>query len=252
MTKIKNNQEDNSSAVFQRLFNLKRYPPKRLLRWLVFTAFIFISWGWWKTPFFVIWWLPVLVISIVVLYGDWADWRRSIRLKQLESLKIESQIWRHFERLYPHVKIQQRRLIEQGFKDYLALHILRKQAYAMPSHAVDALWHILLEYPDTYRQLCQRSLGRVLQHQPYDTNTSSEVQQQQLYAAWQYSCRLHQLNPRHAHHLPRLFAIDQLLQWQGGQSFDRVHLQNGYAAYLNSQSSSSSSCGSSCGSCGGD
>jgi hypothetical protein len=30
---------------------------------------------------------------------------------------------------------------------------MQKQAYAMPSHAVDALWHVMLEYPDQYQKI---------------------------------------------------------------------------------------------------
>ena len=255
MSKIKINQEEYASTMFQMFLSLHRYAAKRWPRWLFFTAFIFISWGWWKTPFFVIWWLPVVVVTVVVFYGDWADRKRNQQLQQLNELKIDRVVWQQFEQCYPQVSFKHRRLIEQGFKDYWALHILRKQAYAMPSHAVDALWHIFLEYPELYRQFCLQSLGRVVQHQPYTAHSSPQEQQQQLYAAWQYSCRLHGLNPQHATHLPRLFAIDQLLQWPQGQTFVLEQIQQDYVQYLKSQSSSSSSsssCSSGCSSCGGD
>ena len=150
------------------------------------------------------------------------------------------------------IKINQEEYASTMFQMFLSLH--RYAAKRWPRwlfFTAFILWHIFLEYPELYRQFCLQSLGRVVQHQPYTAHSSPQEQQQQLYAAWQYSCRLHGLNPQHATHLPRLFAIDQLLQWPQGQTFVLEQIQQDYVQYLKSQSSSSS-CSSGCSSCGGD
>ena len=122
----------------------------------------------------------------------------------------------------------------------------------MPSHAVDALWHVMLEYPIQYQYLCKQTIGRTLHHSPYEATTKPEEQAQQLFEAWKYSCMLHGYNPRNTMQLPRLFAIDQALAWENGQLFELEQMTKDFAKYMQDQSSSSSSCGSSCSSCGGD
>ena len=158
--------------------------------------------------------------------------------------------WNKLKQQYPELSLKQRRLIELGFKDYLALHVMQKQAYAMPSHAVDALWHVMLQYPIQYQQLCEQTIGRTLNHSPYDGTTRPEEQAKQLFEAWKYSCMLHGYNPRNTMQLPRLFVVDQVLGWEHGQSFELAQMTKDFAKYMQSQSSSSS-CGSSCSSCGG-
>ena len=128
---------------------------------------------------------------------------------------------------------------------------MQKQAYAMPSHAVDALWHVMLQYPIQYQQLCEQTIGRTLNHSPYDGTTRPEEQVKQLFEAWKYSCMLHGYNPSNTMQLPRLFAVDQVLGWENGQSFELAQMTKDFAKYMQDQSSSSSSCGSSCSSCGG-
>lgn len=44
----------------------------------------------------------------------------------------------------------------------------------MPSHAADALWHVMLQYPIQYQQLCEQTIGRTLNHSPYDGTTRPE------------------------------------------------------------------------------
>lgn len=192
------------------------------------------------------------------------------KLQRINALKINPLFWQRFIQLYPQVSIRERRLIEQGFKDYLALHALNRYAYAMPSHAVDALWHVMLEFPSEYNAMCQQILGRPLTHEPYVSSNipaqnaiNLQRQRRQLFNTWHIGCKLTGLNPRNAPRLPRLFSIDQALGWQGTQVFSLSAMYQLYGQFMQNSSSSSdsgsstdnsndgcSSC-SSCGSCGG-
>lgn len=225
-----------------------------LLAYLVCHAF----WtGWFLIP-------AIFFVASANLYMESIRCRK--QLDRIALLRIDSACWQRFSTRYPAIGIRERRLIEQGFKDYLGLHAMQRQAYAMPSHAVDALWHVLLEFPVQYQQLCRQTLGRTLTHRPNDSSStsnprgSSQAPQQlqahsiQLCEAWRNSCRLNGLDPLSTTHLPRLFAIDEALGWPQGQRYDLEEIQQHYRRYVKNQNSSSdggSGC-SSCSSCGGD
>lgn len=208
----------------------------------------------WQHQFFTGWVLIPFILSIAVTNNYLVAQQRAKKIQKINDLRIDAIFWQPLQQQYPHISLKQRRLIEQGFKDYLALHVMQKRAFAMPSHAVDALWHAMLTFPDRYEKLCKDAIGRTLTHRPHSPNPSASEaaeQQKQLLEAWRYSCMLHQLNPRNTGSLPRLFAIDAALLWSGGQMHDLQQMCSQFARSLSDQSSSSSSCGSSCSSCGG-
>lgn len=257
--KIKINQEAQTSISVDALLQLKRQQPMIKMRWIALPILLLIFMYSWQQQLFTAWViLPFLWLIIVLNLALVARSKRE-KLQQLEHFKFDPIFWNKFRFYYPELGLKQRQLIEAGFKDYLALHLMQKQAYAMPSHAVDSLWHVMLEFPKQYQQLCEQILGRQLHHYPYDATTTSQQPTKQLFEAWRMSCTLHAFQPRNTTLLPRLFAIDQALNWQEGQYFNLELMTKNYAQYLQAQSSSSSSsCGSSssnscssCSSCGG-
>lgn len=250
--KIKINREENTSTTVDALIQLKRYQPHIKICWILLPLIILLLMYAWQQQFFTGWVLIPFIWTIIVGNNALIARTRRKKLQKIDELKIDAIFWNQFRNQYPELGLKQRRLIELGFKDYFALHAMQQQAYAMPSHAVDALWHVMLEFPQQYQQLCQQTLGRTLNHQPYDQNIKAEEQDRQLFEAWRYSCMLHGDHPRNTTQMPRLFAIDQALNWNNGQYFELEQMTKGYAKYLQDQSSSSSSCGSSCSSCGGD
>ena len=220
-------------------------------RWVILAILVLLLMYSWQQHLTSLWVILPLLWNLALLNMVLVARSRRKTLHKIEQAKLHSIFWLQLRQQYPELNLQQRKLIEQGFKDYLALHAMQKQAYAMPSHAVDALWHVMLQYPKHYQQLCEQTIGRTLQHQPYDANITAADQNKQLFESWRISCQLHGFNPRNTSQLPRLFAIDQALNWQGGQDFELQGMTQEFAKYLSSQSNSSSSCGSSCSSCGG-
>jgi uncharacterized membrane protein YgcG len=229
------------------LLQVNRSAPTVSLKWVFIPFVIVVLMLMWQQRFFTFWVLIPFIIFVAVGNNYLVSRQRNKKLQQLDALKIPVICLQRFKQQYPQLGLKQQRLIEKGFKDYLALHVLTKQAYAMPSKAVDALWHVMLEFPDQYEQFCQQAIGRSLTHQPYsETDTASQNRQrQQLMATWRTSCQLQKLNPRNTHELPRLFAIDLALVWQDGHLHDVNNLSQLYARSLQDTSSSSSSCGSS-------
>ena len=248
--KIKTNQEEQTSNMLDALLKLKRQQPMIKTRWIMLPILVLLIMYSWQQQFFTAWVLIPFIWTVIVVNQALIARTRRDKLERIEQLKIDPMFWDKLKQQYPELSLKQCRLIELGFKDYLALHVMQKQAYAMPSHAVDALWHVMLQYPIQYQQLCEQTIGRTLNHSPYDGTTRPEEQAKQLFEAWKYSCMLHGYNPRNTMQLPRLFVVDQVLGWEHGQSFELAQMTKDFAKYMQSQSSSSS-CGSSCSSCGG-
>lgn len=212
-----------------------------------------------------VFWTGWVLIPCMFLIASSNLYMESIRrrrgLARIAAIRLDPIFWQRFSQLYPDVGLRGRRLIEQGFKDYLGLQVINRDPCAMPSSAVDALWHVMLEFPLQYQQLCQQTLGRYLNHRPYADNrfyadnsiSSQDEQAQQLCHAWRYSCILNGVNPSTTTMLPRLFAIDAALEWPSAQIYELEQLKQQYRQYLKNQSNSSGSSGcSSCSSCGGD
>lgn len=240
----------------EQLLNMQRQVAEIKLKWVMAPWLVTLAALIWQHQFFTGWVLIPFILSIAVTSNYMVAQQRAKRLQKINDLRIDAIFWQPLQQQYPQLSLKQRRLIEQGFKDYLALHAMQNRAFAMPSHAVDALWHAMLTFPDRYDKLCKDTIGKPLIHRPYVPNASTAdaaEQEKQLLEAWRYSCMLHGFDPRNASSLPRLFAIDAALAWSGGQIFDLQQLRTQYAEYLRDQSSSSSSCGSnsSCSSCGG-
>jgi len=161
-------------------------------------------------------------------------------MKNLARFKIPDYIWAAFKQRHPNISMSSYSLIEEGFKDYLALHIWRRGAYAMPSHSVDALWHLLIEeFGGFYFLMCQKILGYTLTHKPHDrepTEKQKESQKKQLVNTWQGACNIHGLNPQLTRILPRLFQVDSHIRWEQGLIFSLPFMTAMYAEMMNSAS----------------
>ncbi|MFW1799842.1 hypothetical protein ACG9YX_07390 [Acinetobacter nematophilus] len=207
--------------------------------------------------FFQIYFLVILV-GMIGIFWSRARLRRLRKVRAWNNFKIPAEVWRVFGQRHPNISTSSYPYIEEGFKDYLAIHLLRKDAYAMPSHSVDALWHILIEEFDAfYQTMCMNFLGYELIHQPHDplpTEKQRAAQKQQLLNTWQSTCHLHGLNPEKTQILPRLFQIDGHIRWEKGLIFSLPFMIGMYSQMMSSTSDASStattsSCSSSTSSC---
>ena len=188
-------------------------------------------------------------------------WLKKVKyIQQQQKILNEWQLPQiHLEYLkvtYPQISEAQCQWIIEGFKDYLAMHLWGKRHFAMPSKAVDELWHRLLTDPITYRAMCLKILDRELKHVKYEQTIDipNKAQREAYFEAWRISCSVNSLDPRHTLVLPRLFAIDYVI---GLKENPEQYLKNclvEFKHYLqqgDSVHSLDSSC-SSCSSCGGD
>jgi hypothetical protein len=199
-----------------------------------------------------------IIVGIIGIFWLKARLKRLKKTQVWENFKIPAEVWNVFRQRHPHIQTSSYRFIEDGFKDYLAIHLLYKNAYAMPSHSVDALWHILIEEFDSfYQSMCQNFLGYELVHQPHDplpTEAQRAAQKQQLLNTWQSACHLHGLNPQSTQILPRLFQVDAHIRWEKGLIFSLPFMIGLYTQMMSTSNdgasaSTTSSCSSSTSSC---
>lgn len=223
--------------------------------WLQFfiTILIFSGLGLICVYFFNIY-FPIIIVAILSIIWLKLRLNRLRKMRDLVSFKIPNNIWLAFKQRHPNIRQSYYPLIEEGFKDYLAIHLWRKGAYAMPSHSVDALWHILIEeFDEFYQSMTQRFLGYKLIHKPHAlqaTESQQAAQRQQLLNTWQGACYLHRLNPQSTQVLPRLFQVDAHIRWQQGLIFSLPFMITMYSQMMSSasdlpQASATSSCSSS-------
>lgn len=69
---------------------------------------------------------------------------------------------------FPSFGPEQLRLCEQGFRQYASACALEglESGVAMPSKAVDELWHQLMLHSRFYHEFCQEAFGGYLHHEP--------------------------------------------------------------------------------------
>lgn len=195
---------------------------------------------------------PIIIMMIMAFFWFRARLNHVKKIQDLADFKIPNHIWIAFKQRHPNLSPTSYPWIEEGFKDYLAIHMWRRNAYAMPSNSVDALWHLLIEeFDDFYQFMCQNFLGYKLIHKPHEkqpTTAQKTSQKRQLVNTWHGACHLHGLNPQDPQRLPRLFQIDEHIRWEQGLMFSLPFMAAMYAQTMQTTSDipSTTSSGSSC------
>lgn len=186
----------------------------------------------------------LIVITVICVIGLILRFKKLKKIRLLNQFTVPDEIWHAFWQRHPQVDVSSYISIQEGFKDYLAIHILHKNAYAMPSHSVDALWHVLIEEFHTFYQvICQNFLGYELLHKPHDpipTQIQKISQKKQLLSTWQMTCHLHGLDPKNTKRLPRLFSVDDQIHWEKGLMFSLPAMIGIYTQMMKSDTHSSS------------
>ena len=194
--------------------------------------------------------LSFILVYWFIAFLIWGIWRfkRMKKIQKLDQFNLPDNIWIAFRQKYPQFHVINQPFVEESFKDYLALHIIKNQSYAMPSHAVDALWHLLLEqFPEFYMQMCQNILGFELLHKPHQTapnRMQKNIQNQQLLNTWVVSCSLYRLDQQQPKDIPRLFLADQVSAWERGITFNMVVITTLFQHIHSQGRSTISSCSS--------
>jgi len=107
-----------------------------------------------------------------------------------------------------------------ALRDYFHLcGLAGKRMVSMPSQVVDDAWHEFILFTRAYGTFCSRAFGRFLHHTPAEAMRTPTQAQEGIRRAWRLACAKEGIGPRAPHRLPLLFAIDTLLNIEGGFNY---------------------------------
>jgi hypothetical protein len=148
-------------------------------------------------------------LMIIVWLTLWLGWQRD---RQLREAPLPQFLKRKLRDTYPQLSGKDCDLVERGLRQYfLACARSKKRFVAMPSKAVDTMWHEFILHTKAYKDWCQMSLGYFLHHTPAQALGKRDTHNDGLRRAWYWACKDEAINPRAPTRLPLLFALDAKL-----------------------------------------
>lgn len=118
---------------------------------------------------------------------------------------------------YPHLSQRDCELVSHGLRQFFLAHLKSGRRFvAMPSQAVDELWHEFILHTQSYDRFCRKAFGRFLHHSPAVILTSDRQKNTGLRRCWWFACKEENINPKAPSRLPLLFALDAKLNIADG------------------------------------
>jgi hypothetical protein len=156
------------------------------------------------------------VVGLIAL-GMWSSWMRE---RAIREAALPQFLKRKLREAYPHLSGKDADLVERGLRQFfLACARSGRRFVAMPSRAVDAMWHEFILHTRAYRDWCDLALGRFLHHTPAEALGADAQRNDGLRRAWYWACRDEAIDPRAPTRLPLLFALDAKLKIAGGFTY---------------------------------
>lgn len=161
--------------------------------------------GWWAPRWT---WVFYFIASVIALALA-QQWVMAARERYIREAPLPRFLQRKLVSIYPHLSPKDCELVERGLRQFfLACLRSRQQFVAMPSQAVDALWHEFILHTQGYKHWCSRALGYFLHHTPAEAMGSRSRHNDGLRRAWYWACKEESIDPKAPSRLPLLFALD--------------------------------------------
>lgn len=178
--------------------------------------------------------------------------RLRARERFIEGYAFPQRLRRKLAERYPYLSEQQTAHALLGLRQYFQLcRQARRRMVAMPSQAVDVLWHEFILHTRQYQQFCSQGIGRFLHHVPSEAMASPTLAQQGIRRAWRLACLAEGIAPRAPERLPLLFALDAELAIADGFHYS-LNCREGRSGQSDTYCAGHIGCSSGCGGgCGG-
>lgn len=161
--------------------------------------------------------LLVVLMALSALISLWTRWQRE---RMIREAPLPQFLKRKLRDTYPGLSSKDTELVERGLRQFfMACHRSKRKFVAMPSKAVDAMWHEFILHTAAYASWCQLALGRFVHHTPAEALGKQAVRNDGLRRAWFWACRDEAINPKAPTRLPLLFALDAKLGIPGGFNY---------------------------------
>lgn len=143
--------------------------------------------------------------------------RRGARERFIAQANMPQFLKTKLRQTYPHLSGADADLAEQGLREFFAACLHGKRQFmAMPSQAVDVLWHEFILHTQAYEKWCAQALGYFLHHSPAEALGKSAKRNDGLRRIWHWACQREGIDPRNPSHLPLIFAVDHRLHIPDG------------------------------------
>lgn len=164
-------------------------------------------------------WVFLFIIAVLVVLAL-SIWRKWMRERFVRESAIPQFLKRKLRETYPFLSGKDCDLVERGLRQFfIACARSNQQFVAMPSKAVDALWHEFILHTQAYEAWCNMALGYFLHHTPAAALGKQAKNNDGLRRAWYWACKDEAINPKAPSRLPLLFALDMKLGIEGGYSY---------------------------------
>jgi hypothetical protein len=168
-----------------------------------------LRWPW------ILYFLATVIITALVI-----QWTNAVRQRYIREAPLPRFLQRKLRETYPHLSTRDCELVERGLRQFF-MACLRgnKQFVAMPSKAVDALWHEFILHTQAYKAWCHNALGFFLHHTPAEALGKKSRHNDGLRRCWYWACKEESIDPKAPSRLPLLFALDAKFAIAGGFSY---------------------------------
>lgn len=204
--------------------------------------------------------LAVVIVGIVAILKT-MDSRARLRMQRehfINTYAFPLHIRDEWRKAYPALGEYDVELAERALRSYFIAHLRAgKFVVAMPSRAVDALWHEFILDTRAYHSFCQKAFDGYFHHIPTAAMTPGRMSDMAMWRIWRLSCRGENIDPKLATQLPLLFAIDGMLRIPDGNEYSLSNFRQSAAACggaggCGGGAAAGGCCGSGCGGgCGG-
>ena len=165
---------------------------------------------------------PVAAVVALVVVGllFWQRcWLRARAARVIRAQPLPPHLRRKLLNAHPQLTDANARDVERGLRQFFDANARAEGRFvAMPSKAVDTLWHAFILHTRAYETFCQQAFGRLLHHTPAEALPGAGQRPRRspelvngLSRAWHWACRDEGIDPKKPSRLPLLFALDASL-----------------------------------------
>jgi hypothetical protein len=166
------------------------------------------------------WLVFPLLITLALACIALVIWGQRMREQHIREAPFPRFLKKKLLETYPHFSAKDCDLVERGLRQFfLACARSKKKFVAMPSKAVDAMWHEFILHTKGYEAWCSMALGHFLHHTPAEALGKKAKGNDGLRRAWYWACKDEAIDPKKPSRLPLLFALDTKLAIAGGFSY---------------------------------
>ena len=142
-------------------------------------------------------------IATVIFMALVIQWTNAVRQRYIREAPLPRFLQRKLRETYPHLSTRDSELVERGLRQFFMACLRSNQQFvAMPSKAVDALWHEFILHTQAYKLWCQNALGFFLHHTPAEALGHKARHNDGLRRCWYWVCKEESIDPKAPSRLP--------------------------------------------------